>query len=152
MFEVDLEFEKRNAETRNILSWIFTNTTGRFYSLGEHRYWFFENKDDADRFKDKWYEIPYENFVWKHIEYEIDKFDNHCIVLYFPEEHTDHNLRWKLHEWCEKNIGTYADQWYSNFKQEPKNENQDMHVAYNVAYNFCFKRKDDAMKFKLWAI
>lgn len=148
MFEVDLEFVKNDSDTKLILSWIFTNTVGRFYSMGVYRYWFFEIKDDADRFKDKWYEIPFENYKWKSIEYEYLEDDilskPHCIILYFPEEH-DNGIKWKMHEWCEKNIGPYAGTWYTGTKQVPKNENQDILIA----YIFHFEKKENAMSFRL---
>lgn len=84
------------------------------------------------------------DIVWEKVEYNFE-YNMHCVVLYFTEEHVDHNIRWAMNDWCEQEFGKYADLWYSNFKQAPKNENQDMYVA----YNFCFTRKDDAMKFKL---
>lgn len=146
MFEVDLEFVKNDSDTKLMLSWIFTNTVGRFYSMCEHRYWFFEIREDANKFKDRWHEIPFENYKWKNVEYECKKEfgKEHHIILYFPEDH-DNRIKWKMHEWCEENIGPYADTWYSGMKQVPKNENQDMYIA----YVFHFKKKENAMSFRL---
>lgn len=149
MYKVDIEFPKDDNEIEPILSWLFENTTGRFHPIEKNRYWFFEFEEDSKKFKNRWYEVPYENYKWKDTEYECVEDDItsniHHIVLYFPENH-DNGIKWKIHEWCEQNIGRYAGIWYSTTKQ--------IHIDGRssdtlVAYVFCFKVLEDAMAFRL---
>lgn len=152
MFKVDIEFKKNNKQIEPILEWIFANTVGRFHTIGDGRYWFFEFELDAKKFEDKWYEIPYENYIWKKTEYECveSKITSkvHHIILYYPEKH-DSGIKWKMFEWCEENIGPYAGVWYYSTKSVSV---EGFSGDISVADVLCFSNKEDAAYFKLtWA-
>ena len=149
MYKVDIEFSKNDEEIEFILSWIFSNTTGRFHSIMKYRYWFFEFEEDANKIKDRWYEVPYENYKWKNVEYERIEDDVtgkiHHIILYYPDSH-DSGIKWKIHEWCEENIGPYFGAWYSTLKQI----HIDGHAGDTIiGYVFGFNTQEDAMALKL---
>jgi len=87
---------------------------------------------------------------WKKVDYEYDEDDItndvHHILLYFTDDHKGHDIKWIMHEWCEENIGVYADNWHSNMKQIPK---PGCSHDQCVAYIFKFRQEEDAMAFKL---